>query len=144
MSMIHGAVRQSVESLTKLVNELGDKASWSPMDKGRSALDQVGECALITGACTGIIEAKAMPEMDWEAFGKAKAELVANPEALMAALSANTDVFITALEGLSAEDAKIEVTMPWGATYTLAGLANVVYWNNTYHEGQINYIQTLL
>ncbi|WP_309722931.1 hypothetical protein [Armatimonas sp.] len=144
MSMIQGAIRQSVGSLTKLINELGEKASWSPLDKGRTALNQVAECALITGACTGIIGAKAATEIDWAAFAKAQAELEANPEGLLTTLATNTDAFFVALDGLSADDATIEVTMPWGATYTLAGLANVVYWNNTYHEGQINYIQTLL
>jgi hypothetical protein len=145
MSTIQGAIRQSVESLTKLINGLGEKASWSPLDKGRTALNQVAECALITGACTGVIGAKAAPvEIDWAAFAKAQAELEANPEVLLTTLATNTDAFFVALDGLSAEDAAIEVTMPWGATYTLAGLANVVYWNNTYHEGQINYIQSLL
>ena len=138
------ALRQSAESLTKLINDMGDKAAWSPLDKGRTALNQVAECALMTGACIGIIQAKAVPAFDWEAFGKAQAELEANPEALLAALATNTDGLIAAIEGLSAEDAATEITMPWGATYTLAGLADVNYWNNTYHEGQINYIQTLI
>lgn len=138
------ALRQSAESLTKLITDMGDKAAWSPLDKGRTALNQVAECALMTGACIGIIQAKAVPAFDWEAFGKAQAELEANPEALLAALTTNTDGLIAAIEGLSAEDAATEITMPWGATYTLAGLADVNYWNNTYHEGQINYIQTLI
>ena len=137
-------LRSSAASLAKLINELGDKASWSPLDKGRTALNQVAECALMTGACIGIIQNKAVPNFDWEAFGKAQAELEANPEALLTALSTNTEGLIAAIDGLSAEDGAFEITMPWGATYTLAGLADVNYWNNTYHEGQINYIQTLL
>lgn len=138
------ALRSSAEALTTLIGELGDKASWSPLDKGRTALDQVAECALMTGACVGIIQNKAVPSFDWEEFGKAQAALAADPEALLAALKTNTDNLIATIEGLSAEDAAFEVTMPWGATYTLAGLGDVAYWNNTYHQGQINYIQTLL
>ncbi|MCX6369150.1 MAG: hypothetical protein NTX57_20930, partial [Armatimonadetes bacterium] len=91
MSTIQGAIRQSVESLTKLINGLGEKASWSPLDKGRTALNQVAECALITGACTGIIATKSAPEIDWAAFAKAQAELEANPEVLLTTLATNTD-----------------------------------------------------
>ncbi|WP_395090712.1 hypothetical protein [Armatimonas sp.] len=138
------AIHLSVEALKKATAELGDKASWSPSDKGRTALDQVAECALITGACTGIIQHKAVPEIDWAVFSENKIKLAADADAALASLTSNTEGFAAALEGLSAEDAAIEVTMPWGATYTLAGLADVVYWNNTYHEGQINYISTLV
>ena len=144
MSKTSSMLHQSVESLKKATQELGEKASWAPLGKGRTALNQVAECALITGACIGIIQNKAVPEMDWEAFGKAQDALAADADAAYASLISNTEGLIAALEGLSAEDAAIEVTMPWGATYTLAGLADVVYWNNTYHEGQINYISTLV
>ena len=137
------AMSHSAESLAKLINAMGEQASWSPMDKGRTALNQVAECALITGAGIGILQAKAVPEFDWAAFTKAQNELAADKDATLAALATNTAGFVAALTGLSAEDAAIEVTMPWGATYTLVGLADLVYWNNTYHEGQINYIQSL-
>lgn len=143
MSKSIAVLRSSAESLAKVTTELGEKASWSPMDKGRSALNQVAECALMTGACIGIIQAKAVPAFDWEAFGKAQAELASNAEAALASLATNTEGFVAALEGLSEEEAGVEVTMPWGEVYTLAGLADVIYWNNTYHVGQINYIQTL-
>ncbi len=144
MSSSTGALKSSAVDLGKLISELGDKASWSPLDKGRTALNQAAECALMMGASIGIIQSKSAPEIDWEAFGKAQSELEANPEALLAALATNSDGLITAIEELSAGDATIEVTMPWGETYTLAGMADLNYWNNVYHIGQINYIQTLL
>lgn len=137
------ALKSSAEALAKLIEELGEQAGWSPLGKGRTALNQVAECALMTGACIGIIQNKAVPEFNWEEFGKAQAALEADPVALVAALQTNTDNLIAAIEGLSTEDAAFEVTMPWGAKYSLAGLADVNYWNNTYHQGQINYIQTL-
>ena len=144
MSRVSTMLNQSVAGLKKATLELGDKASWSPLEKGRTALNQVAECALITGGCIGIIQSKSVPEINWEEFGKAQSALAADSDAAFAALESNTTGLVAALEGLSAEDALVEVTMPWGETYTLAGLADVVYWNNTYHEGQINYIATLL
>ena len=137
-------LKSSAVDLAKLITALGDKASWSPLDKGRTALNQVAECALMTGACVGIIANKAVPNFDWEAFGKAQAELETDTSALLAALADNTEALAAAIEGLSAEDAAFEVTMPWGETYTLAGLADVNYWNNTYHQGQINLIQQMV
>lgn len=144
MTKIIAALNNSVTSLTKLTNELGENASWSPLDKGRSALDQVAECALIAGFAAGIIQSKEVPPVDWAAFETAKQGLAADATATLAALAAKTGELTAVLEGLSAEDAAFEVTLPWGEVVTLAGLADVVYWNNTYHEGQINYIQTLV
>lgn len=144
MSKIIAALNNSVTSLTKLINELGENASWSPLDKGRTALDQVAECALIAGFAAGIIQSKEVPPVDWAAFETAKQGLAADAAATLAALAAKTGELTAVLEGLSADDAAFEVTLPWGEVVTLAGLADVVYWNNTYHEGQINYIQTLL
>lgn len=144
MSKIIAALNNSVTSLTKLINELGENASWSPLDKGRTALDQVAECALIAGFAAGIIQSKEVPPVDWAAFETAKKGLAADSAATLAALAAKTGELTAVLEGLSADDAAFEVTLPWGEVVTLAGLADVVYWNNTYHEGQINYIQTLL
>ena len=37
-----------------------------------------------------------------------------------------------------------KIDLPWGATWSLAEVANMHYWNLVYHVGQINYIQTLL
>lgn len=136
-------LKSSADALAKLVRELEEQASWSPLGKGRTALDQVAECALMMGACVGITATKSVPEFDWAAFTKTQQELASSAEAALEALEANTAALVAALEALTPEEAALEITMPWGATYTLAGLAGVNYWNNTYHQGQITYIQTL-
>ena len=43
-------------------------------------------------------------------------------------------------------DQRLEETraMPWGATMTLADRLFICYWNLTYHNGQVNYLQLLL
>jgi hypothetical protein len=34
--------------------------------------------------------------------------------------------------------------MPWGEEMTLTEVVMLIYWNNSYHQGQINFISTLL
>jgi uncharacterized damage-inducible protein DinB len=43
-------------------------------------------------------------------------------------------------------DERLEETraMPWGGTMTLADRLFICYWNLTYHDGQVNYLQRLL
>lgn len=141
---IIGMLKQSAAALTKATTELGDKAQWSPLDKGRTALHQVGECALITGMTAKLIEAKAMPPVDMSGFGKAIEEIATSPESVLAVLATNTDALCAAVATMTEADGGISVTMPWGQSMTLTEVAMLTYWNNTYHEGQINYIATLL
>jgi uncharacterized damage-inducible protein DinB len=81
--------------------------------------------------------------MDWEAYGATKASLDTVEKAL-AALKPATERCVAAMRNLPADKADDVVELPWGEKYTLGELANIVWWNNTYHNGQICYIQTLL
>jgi hypothetical protein len=140
---ISGLVRKSAADLIKATRALGDKASWQPMDKGRSAANQVAECALITTMATDALTTKAVGPVDWEAFGVAQAALAANPHEAMETLAANTEALSDAIGALSEADHALTVTMPWDEVLSLPHVAMLVHWNNTYHEGQVNYIQTL-
>ena len=141
---IIGMLKTSAESLTKATTALGDKAMWSPLDKGRTAANQVGECALIAEMTTKLIELKSMPPVDMSKFGEAVAEIATSPENVLALLATNTDALCAAIATMTEADHAVTVTMPWGNTMTLTEVTQLVYWNNTYHEGQINYIATLL
>ena len=138
-----GMLKMSVEGLTKATTALGDKATWSPLDKGRTAVNQVAECALIAGMVTGILNAKSMPPTDMSGFGQAVAEVATSPESVLALLATNTDALCAAVATMTESDYEISVTMPWGNQMTLSEVVMLVYWNNVYHEGQINYISTL-
>ncbi|MFM7187982.1 MAG: hypothetical protein ACKO14_09220 [Armatimonadota bacterium] len=140
--MIRG-IEVSIVELEKELLKLGEHATWSPLDKGRTAVDQVAECALITDWVAQTLEDCALAPMDWEGYGTAKASLD-TPEKALGALKPATERIIAALRQLPAEKAGDVIELPWGETYTLGELANIVWWNNTYHNGQICYIQTLL
>lgn len=140
--MIRG-IEGSIVELEKELLKLGEHATWSPLDKGRTAVDQVAECALITDWVAQTLEDYALAPMDWEGYGAAKSALD-TPEKALAALKPATERCIAALGQLPAEKTGDVVELPWGEKYTLGELANIVWWNNTYHNGQICYIQTLL
>ena len=140
--MIRG-IEGSIVELEKELLKLGEHATWSPLDKGRTAVDQIAECALITDWVAQTLENCALVSMDWEGYGAAKSALD-TPEKALAALKPATERCIAALRQLPSEKAGDVVELPWGEKYTLGELANIVWWNNTYHDGQICYIQTLL
>jgi hypothetical protein len=120
-----------------------DRVSWKPMDVGRSALDQVAECALIARFGAGLLTDRTTPQMDMEAFQKARAELD-TVEKAAAALDAGTDALCAAIEAFPAADLDKTIQLPWfGEPSTFAEIMFLSYWNSVYHVGQIAYIQTL-
>ena len=48
--------RTSAEALARAGLELGDKISWRPLDRGRSALDQIVECGGFAGIGAHLFE----------------------------------------------------------------------------------------
>jgi hypothetical protein len=137
-------LRKSAEALTKATNDLGNKATWSPMEKGRTAINQVAECAILTSGAVHAFETGTFPSMDQEAFGAMMTELSGSAEQALAALAQHTEKVCVALGASSAEKLATTVTLPWGTIASLEEVAMMMYWNNTYHEGQINYISTLV
>ncbi|MGC4044330.1 MAG: hypothetical protein QM758_11075 [Armatimonas sp.] len=135
-------VRKSAADLSEATLGLGDKATWSVMDKGRSAADQVAECALISGFAAGILTEKTCPPLD--GFSTAKAALAAAPELALEKLAENTETLAGAIGGLTSDDHTASVAMPWGNEMTLPEVAMLVHWNNSYHLGQVNFISTLV
>jgi uncharacterized damage-inducible protein DinB len=73
-----------------------------------------------------------------------KAEAAAQGwEHLRALLEENTRRAVAAIGTVSDEALKDEVEMPWGKQ-PLADIVAYPYWNMTYHQGQINYIASML
>lgn len=142
---MHSLVKRLLDSADRLEKEvvaLGDNASVKPMDIGRSAIDQVAECALITAYVADCTLARQMGLMDKSAYEAAKADLDTTEKAV-AALNAATVAFVAAYEALPEDVHAEEAILPWGTKSTLGDLGEIVCWNNIYHIGQISYIQTL-
>jgi hypothetical protein len=121
-----------------------ENRNWNPLDKGRSAVDQAAECAILNGFTVQLLESHAFPsDFSYEVFTANKEALAASWDAVKAELEANTAAVVAAIETVSDDDMAIEIDMPWGR-HTLGQIMAYPYWNMSYHEGQINYISTLL
>jgi len=121
-----------------------DKRGWSPGGEGRSASDQLAECAVLNGYTAELIQTRTW-QKDWfDTFPTEKAEAAARGwEALHARLRENTARVAAAIATVPDEALADSIEMP-GRTMTLAEVMARSHWNMTYHEGQINYIASLL
>jgi hypothetical protein len=141
---LSGLVRKSAADLIEAARALDDKVSWSVNDKGRSAADQLAECTVLTEVTATLLTTKTMPPFDMEKFKAVTAPLTADPTGTMKKLADNTEALSGAIAKLAPEDHDFTVTMPWGEEMTLSEVVMLIYWNNSYHQGQINFISTLL
>lgn len=64
-------------------------------------------------------------------------------QALTSALAESVERVANAIETMSDEDLEREVTAPWGQPMTGAALAGLAVSHLVYHNGQLNYFQTL-
>jgi DinB family len=137
-------LRNSAESLTKVTLYLGDKATWSPLDRGRTAANQVAECAFLTGGAAHAVETGAFPTTDFEAYTKETTVLGDNPEQALALLRQNMERLCRAVEASTPERWTVVVELPWGEKVSLLEMLLLIYRTNIYHEGQIYYAVTLV
>ncbi len=125
-----------------------DKRGWSPDGKGRTALDQVAECAVLNGYTADLIQTRTW-QTDWfDKFFSEKAEAAAQDwETLHARLQENTQRVVQAIASVPDEALADKIELPGWTTARMMTLTEIMarsYWNMTYHEGQINYIASML
>lgn len=133
---------QDVQAAVLRVPE--DKRAWQPMDQSRSALDQAAEIALLTGYTADLVKnGKWTMGEDFSAFVQAKAELVKDWPGLQELMKTNVAKMVAVLQEVPDSDLDNAIDMPWGPM-KLSQIIAYPYWNMTYHEGQINYIASML
>jgi hypothetical protein len=124
-----------------------DKLDWSPMDAGRSVLDQCREIAMTPTWAHDILTEKPM-EWSEESIAALK-EL----QASWTTVDACEAQFRERLETMKAAflafpDARLEETrfLPYdgGRQFTYIEMMDYPRWNLNYHYGQVAFIQTLL
>jgi uncharacterized damage-inducible protein DinB len=121
-----------------------DKWNWSPADKARTALDQVAECAILGGYTAHLIQIKEWSTSLFDAFPQEKTEAVARGWEYVRPLLEESTRKVSAVISTIPDDAlSIEIALPWSKS-TLAEIMAYPYWNMTYHQGQINYIASIL
>ena len=138
------ATRKAADDLVAALMRLPqEKWNESPMGEARSPLDVIAECAILNGSTAELIQTRHFPPFDPEEYGRARAALIQDWDAMQALLKENTEKVIAVIRTVPNEDLDIEVAMPWGPM-TLAQIVAYPYWNMSYHEGQINYVASML
>ena len=120
-----------------------DKRGWSPMGTARTALDLIAECAILNDISDMVATHKFPEDFDFAKFGRAKAELAKDWNALRAQLHKSTSRAVDAIRTVPDGDLGIEIPMPWGPV-TVAQMISYPYWNMSYHTGQLNYLASML
>ena len=135
-------VEKGTEELIKVVRKTPtERREWKPLERGRTALDQVAECALINGGSAAMIEKHAWPADLAPGWEQAHAALDTIDKAVTA-LQENTARLASAIRATPDDALELTIPLPW-ETITVALAFLLPYWNMSYHEGQITYIQTL-
>lgn len=136
---------RATEGLIHQATRMPDgKEDWRPLDEGRSARDQVAECALICGAMVTVLAEFKMPDFTpemIEEFEQSKSAL--SLEEAVALLRENLARLVESIRSMPDEKLSKEMSF-WGPEkWTVASVMNYHNWNSVYHTGQIGYIQTL-
>lgn len=137
------AIEKSANDLIQAALSLPeDKRDWKPLDKGRSALSQLAECAVINELSAQVVETGIWSGERPVMSGRHVTALDTFDDAVEA-LRGGAAHLAAAVRG--AADANLDdvIHLPW-RTLTLAQVFLMPLWNMSYHEGQINYIGTLL
>lgn len=139
------ATQKAANSLAAALLRLPeDRRGWSPESTARTALDQVAECAILNGYTADLIRTGQWAASAFDTFpGEKSAAVALGADRLNALLQENTQKAIDALRAVPDDALNRDVAMPWGSQ-TLAEIIAYPYWNMTYHEGQINYLASML
>ena len=143
--LVANSVRESAKSLIRIVNATApDKIEWSPLNEGRTVLDMVQECVVISVLSQDTFSKCVQPEFDFELFGKMQAQYDTIEKAI-AALETNSEALAKILEVFPEDKLGVTIHLPFGPgmTKTFAEFMMMPVHNMIYHYGQINYIQTL-
>ncbi len=144
-SFLAAATEKAAADLAKAFVALPqDKRLWQPAESARSAMDQVAECAILTGYMANLLHTRQWPDGQFDLFFSEKAELVMQGwEEIHPRLVESAGRVAAVIAALTEDDLAVEIETPF-RTQTIEGWMTYPHWNLIYHEGQINYIASLL
>ena len=144
-SFLAAATQKAAESLAEAFANLPEsKRLWSPAETARPATDQVAECTIINGYMANLLHVRQWPEGQFDRVFTEKAALAAMPwEEVHPRLLESAQRVAAAIFAVPDTDLLDEIETPW-RKQTVAELITYPHWNMTYHQGQINYLASLL
>jgi len=134
---------QAAKDLITAAQEVpAESLTWQPLDKGRTALDQLAECVILGGYTADVLKERNWAEGAFADYGERKAAMDKDLETLAAKLNEMVPALAAAIRDLTYEELDKEITTPFGPM-TLEKIATYPYWNMSYHQGQITYIEIM-
>ena len=146
LELITYQTRRQLHSFFEAVHGIpADKIDWQPAPGSRSALDQLQEVAVVfQGIPDAVTNRKlVMTPEDFEQY-QADRKKITDVAELERMTREGTEKLLGFLAGVKPEELNENVEMPWPGEFKVADLLNYHNWNMAYHEGQINYIGSLL
>ncbi|HEY5596908.1 MAG TPA: hypothetical protein VIL47_06555 [Candidatus Bipolaricaulota bacterium] len=125
-----------------------DKLTWKVLDKGRSALDLLRECAQSPSWFAPMLKHQAPPPeftKDDMAAAQQQREQWKSATDCEKACKDSSETLYAVIKSFPDKDLAKEIKLPWGENFiaSMADIAMFQYWNLVYHLGQVNFIQTL-
>lgn len=138
------ATRQAADQLIAAFERIPeDKREWSPIGGARTALDQLAECAILTGVTAELVEGRAWPAESANAYMEDKSKLVQDAAAIAPLLAKNTARVVAAIGTVTDSELEQKIDTAFGPM-SWQQLITYPYWNMSYHLGQINYLGSML
>jgi uncharacterized damage-inducible protein DinB len=145
VSVPQAAAELSQEACETLIRVAGatpaDKLSWEPLENGRTILAQLAECTLANLKWARILRTREYANLPRDLAENLWGQLT-TLDAISTKLRESVEELVSALGGVPVDELSSQVQTEWGAM-SLSRCCFHAYWNMVYHEGQINYIQTL-
>ena len=143
--LIHLTNKQ-VEGLFKAARALpADKLDWKPAPGARSALDQLQEIATALPQFWPMYTERKMAWDDakFAKWMEDRAKITSLDE-LERLTKESTKELADYIRAFPDAEWTAPVELPFPGEFNMADILSYHYWNCSYHEGQINYIGTLL
>ena len=134
--------RRGCENLIAAMTAMPEeKRNWRPLGAGRAVNELLLECILVNLKWAATLRNRDYTRVSSEVAVSLHAVVGASQE-LTEYLCRSTTELIDAIESVDNDELAEVIETPFGM-YSLADCCLIAYWNSVYHEGQINYIQTL-
>jgi hypothetical protein len=143
--LVHLTNRQ-IDSVFRAARALpADKLDWKPAPGARSALDQLQEIATASDRFFAIYTERKMEWSD-EKFAEwmAERQQITSIDELERICKEQTKRLTDYILTVPESELTAPVELPFPGPFNMADVLSYQYWNASYHEGQINYIATLL
>ncbi len=118
-----------------------EKLKWQALGDARHVLDLVQECAIVNSRWAEILNRGQWITWPQEKINEELSRM-GSLDLALARLRQGTDEFCNAVRSVPVEKFGESLELPWAVVSMSEAMLHAV-WHMSYHEGQVNYIQTL-